>query len=218
MRVGLVFGGAAVRFGERVRRLVAQHPDALVVAADSGAAGALACGRVPDVVVGDLDSIDEETLAELRRLQVPVEPFPRDKDYTDGQLAAERALALGAERLILLGYLGGPRLDHALGNVFLLAALPPGTKLVDDQHELALLRGGESLTWAPESGELVSLLPAGVDAVGVTTAGLRWQLDNAQLLVGQTRGISNEPVLRTVTAQLDSGRLIVSRHFPVTTL
>ncbi len=63
-----------------------------MIAADDGASTALAFGFTPHLVIGDLDSIAEGTLDELRRRGVPIETYPRDKDATDGQLAIERAL------------------------------------------------------------------------------------------------------------------------------
>src|ERR1700674_2639024 len=85
-----------------------------VVAADGGAATALAFGMPPDVVVGDLDSIEAPVLADLKRRGVPVETHPRDKNATDGQLAIERALLVEPASLWLLGFLGVPRLDQGL--------------------------------------------------------------------------------------------------------
>src|SRR5690242_5078575 len=90
-----------------------------VVAADAGAATALAFGFTPDVLIGDFDSLEPDLLAQLRTLDVQVEEYPRDKDATDGQLAVERALAEQPEALYLVGFLGGPRLDQALANILL---------------------------------------------------------------------------------------------------
>src|SRR5450432_2020540 len=100
--------------GPRLTARLSELPRPYVVAADGGAATALAFGFQPDVVVGDLDSIDTRVLADLQRRGVPIETYPRDKDATDGQLAVERALVAQPTCLWLLGFLGGPRLDQAL--------------------------------------------------------------------------------------------------------
>jgi len=145
----VIFGGAAVEPVPRLRRRLARLRDPYVIAADAGATTALAFGYVPRLVIGDLDSIAAETLAELERRQVPIEVFPTDKDATDGQLAMERALELQPEELLLIGYLGGPRLDQALANVLLLSWLPTSTEQVPaSSNQLP-----ESTEWLPRSSD-----------------------------------------------------------------
>jgi thiamine pyrophosphokinase len=114
---------------------------------------------------------------------------------------------------VLVGFLGGPRLDHELANVLLLTRLPVPAVLVDGANECRALRSGEAWSWAAESGELVSLLPVSGEAQGVSTRGLRWALDGDSLALGDTRGVSNEPVADQVRVSLESGVLLVTRHF-----
>ena len=187
-----------------------------MVAADRGAVTALALGYAPDLVLGDMDSIDAGTLEELMRRHVLVEPYPRDKDVTDGQLAAERALAVEPDTMLLLGFLRGARLDHEVANVLMLTLLPPRTVLLEEGNECMLLRSGEKREWDAEPGELVSLVPLGSDAHGVVTHGLRWALEGGTLHLGHTRGISNEPIAPRVGVSLGTGTLLVMRHFPTT--
>ena len=210
----LVFGGAPVVGTPRLTARLAEWREAFVVAADAGAATALRLGFLPDVVVGDLDSIDTASLRELRQRGVPVESYPTDKDATDGQLAVERALATSPRELLLVGFLGGPRLDQELANVLLLTRLPTPGVLVDGSNECRLLRSGETWAWLAEPREVVSLLPLAGDAGGVRTHGLRWRLDGDTLHGGETRGVSNEPIQQHVSVGLDSGCLLVTRHFP----
>jgi len=184
------------------------------VAADGGAATALAFGFQPDVVVGDLDSISASVLAELRRRDIPIETHPRDKDATDGQLAIERALLVQPTGLWLLGFLGGPRLDQALASVFLLARLGTPAVLFDARNECRLLLAGTQHTWVPEPNELISLLALSADVAGVHTRGLRWPLNGDRLVFGDTRGVSNEPDAREASVSIEQGQLLVTRHFP----
>jgi thiamine pyrophosphokinase len=212
----LIFAAAPVSPAARLRARLAALHEPYVVAADGGAATALAFGYTPDVVVGDFDSIDESTLAELQRQGVPLETHPRDKEATDGQLAIERALEDGPRCLWLLGFLGGPRLDQAMGNVLLLAQFETPAVLLDERNEAVLVRPGQRQVWRPERGELISLVPLSGDVLGVRTEGLRWPLQGAQLLLGQTRGVSNEPVsvVDEVRVSIERGLLLVTRHFP----
>jgi thiamine pyrophosphokinase len=213
--VTVVFGGVPVAPTARLRRRLAEGRPHLVVAADSGAATALAFGLVPDIVVGDMDSLSPALIADLERRKVAIERHPRDKDATDGELAVEWALATRPDAAVLLvGFLGGPRLDQAAANLQLLAALPSGVTVLDELNEGRLVRSGEELTWVAEPDELVSLVSLAGDARGVTTEGLRWQLDNSTLPLGATRGVSNEPAGGGVRVRLREGILLVTRHFP----
>jgi thiamine pyrophosphokinase len=213
-RAAVVCAAAPVRPNERLKARLASVCEPYVVAADAGATIALALGLRPDVVIGDLDSIDAATLARLEADGVPFETFPRDKDATDGQLAIERALQIEPAQLILLGFLGGPRLDQALANVLLLVCINVPVSLLDEHNECVLLRPGEERAWRPESGEVVSLIPL-ERATGVTTRGLRWALKGECLELGDTRGISNEPLeTAELGVSIESGLLLVTRHFP----
>jgi thiamine pyrophosphokinase len=213
-RAALIFGGAPVFVTDRLTRRLAQLDRPFVVAADAGAETAMRLGFVPDVVLGDFDSIDAAALGDLRARGVRIEAYPTDKDATDGQLAIERALTAQADELVVVGFLGGPRLDQELANVLLLPTLPAATTLVDGSNECRLLRAGERWTWAAERDEVVSLLPLWADAEGVHTEGMRWRLRGDTLRAGSTRGVSNEPVQEQVAVSLGSGRLLVTRHFP----
>jgi thiamine pyrophosphokinase len=212
-RTALVFGGAPVLVTTRLVRRLAGLEKPFVVAADAGAETAVRLGLVPDVVVGDFDSLSGPALSELRSRQIAVERHPMDKDATDGQLAVERALAAAPDELLLVGFLGGPRLDQELANVLLLTSLPALAVLLDGANECRLARSGETWAWMPEPNEIVSLLPLGGDALGVRTYGLRWQLNGERLPLGSTRGVSNEPVAQTVEVSLAEGMLLVTRHF-----
>jgi thiamine pyrophosphokinase len=207
-------GGGAVLATPRLAARLAELRQPLVVAADVGAVTALRLGFPPSVVVGDFDSIDPAALADLQRQGVSVEAYPRDKDATDGQIAVERALASQVDELVLVGFLGGPRLDQELANVLLLTRVPVPAVLVDGANECRVLRGGQAWAWAAEPGELVSLLPLGSDVQGVSTEGLRWTLDHEALVGGDTRGVSNEPVADQVSVRCSAGLLLVTRYFP----
>ena len=211
----MVFAAAPLRPTSRLRARLAGVCRPFVVAADGGAATALAFGLHPDVVIGDLDSIDAATLHELELRNVALETFPRDKDATDGQLAVARALRARPRELLLLGFLGGPRLDQAVANVLLLVRIEAPATLLDEHNECTLLRPGEARTWRPEAGEIVSLLPVGQGAEGVRTRGLRWPLDGEALALGDTRAISNEPIdPAEARVSLERGLLLLTRHFP----
>jgi thiamine pyrophosphokinase len=213
-RVALVFAGAPVRSTPRLRARLSSLGQPYVVAGDGGAATSLALGFRPDLIVGDLDSLDEATRTDVQRRGVPIQRHSTDKDATDGQLALEAAVRIDPEQLVLVGFLGGLRLDQTIANVLLLAAARVSAVLLDEFNECRLLRGPDQATWSAEATELISLLPLGGDAEGVRTQGLRWPLRGDRLELGHTRGISNQPLQTKVSVAVEHGLLLVSRHFP----
>ncbi len=213
-RAAIVFAAAPVEPIARLRARLGELTHPFVVAADGGAATALAFAYQPDVVIGDLDSIDSGTLTELRRRGVAIDTFPRDKDATDGQLALDRALHIRPAQLLLLGFLGGPRLDQALANVVLLVTLQTPAVLLDERNECVLVRPGVEYSWRTEPSEIISVLPLNGDAQGVSSRGLRWPLTGETLRLGDTRSLSNEPVAKDAGVAIERGLVLVTRHFP----
>jgi thiamine pyrophosphokinase len=194
------------------------EPGARVVAADGGARHAAPLGLVIDRWVGDGDSLGEAGIAGLEAAGIPVERARPDKDESDTELAVFAARAMGATRLTVLGALGGPRVDHALANLGLLS-MPELedlglTLLAADARVRALRgpgtdRGSARLDLGGRVGDIVSLLPVGADAEGVTTHGLAYPLHDERLLAGRTRGLSNIRELPDATVALRRGQLLV---------
>jgi thiamine pyrophosphokinase len=190
----------------------------LVIAADGGARHASRLGITLDLWVGDGDSLGDEGISELAAAGVPIERSRADKDQTDLELAVDAALARGAHSLVIVGALGGERLDHALTNVALLARADlaaVSVVLLDGTARLSLVRAPDP-TGAPttvvlpgEPGTTVSLLPVGGDVTGVTTDGLVYPLDDEPLLLGSARGVSNVVALSGASVTVRHGFLLV---------
>jgi thiamine pyrophosphokinase len=181
---------------------------ALVVAADSGADHALAAGWPVDVLVGDLDSLQAGVVAALEAAGTEVRRFPVAKDATDLALALDAALGLGATAVTVVGGHGG-RLDHLLANVALLAAEEYAGVDLDARMgpaRLTVVRGRRRLAGRP--GELLTLLPVGGAARGVTTEGLLYPLRAATLRPGTTWGVSNQFAGGTAAVSVAGGVLV----------
>lgn len=184
----------------------------LTVAADAGAASLARMGVRPDVLVGDLDSIDPLLTDRLEADGTRVERHPVDKEASDTELAVEAAIRAGATEIVLLGASGGERLDHELANLLLLAdptLAGRNISAVRGASRVTALRGGGRHRLAGRRGDLVTLLAIGGDAFGVTTAGLRWPLDDATLVMGRSRGLSNEVVAAPASVRLVKGIVLV---------
>jgi thiamine pyrophosphokinase len=191
--------------------------DRFVIGADGGARHARPLGLPLDRWVGDGDSLGDAGIAALQAEGVPIDRAPFDKDQSDTELAVLAALDQGPEAITIVGALGGPRLDHALANLALLTLpelLGVDVRLVAADSRVRLLTGPRedgSPTEASldgRAGDLVTLLPVGGDARGVSTTGLAYALDRETLWVGRSRGLSNVRTSPVATVTLEAGRLL----------
>ncbi|MCY4114263.1 MAG: thiamine diphosphokinase [Chloroflexi bacterium] len=174
-----------------VRQVLARAQ--LVIAADGGAAHIEAAGGVCDMIVGDQDSVPAATLDRARAAGADIRNFPTAKDATDGELALREAASRGASSITIIGALGGPRVDHLLANVALLAhpSLRGADTVIEDTgYRIWLV--SRSSSWGGAAGDCVTLLAVGGDAHGVTTQGLRYVLRDGTLAHGSSLGVSNE--------------------------
>jgi thiamine pyrophosphokinase len=190
----------------------------LVIAADGGARHAGPLDVTLDLWVGDGDSLGDEGIADLAAAGVPIERSPADKDQTDLEIAVDAALARGAQALVIVGALGGERVDHALANVALLARADLAGRsvvLLDGRARLSLLRAPDpagapvTVVLGEEPGATVSLLPVGGDVAGVTTGGLVYPLEDEPLLLGSARGVSNVVARPGASVTVRRGLLLV---------
>jgi thiamine pyrophosphokinase len=166
------------------------HPEDWLIAADGGARHCLRRGLTPHVLIGDLDSLGASERSHLEQAGVELILHPVRKDHTDLELALQLARARGADEVLLLGAYGG-RWDHTLANFLLLASAADIPRLIlsDGCQRAIRIEGEMNLEGAP--GDVVSLLPLGGDAVGVTTQGLEYPLQDGILHLGSGLGVSN---------------------------
>lgn len=164
----------------------------LLVAVDGGAEALAKVGLEPALLVGDLDSISVRTRGALEAKGVELVLLPTAKDETDTEAALRLVADRGADDITVYGALGGPRLDHLVGNLLLLSSPWLATvrvRMVDDWHEAFLVKG--SSTFDGERGDTVSLLPLTPAVKDVWTEGLLYPLHGESLSQSTTRGVSN---------------------------
>jgi thiamine pyrophosphokinase len=188
-----------------------------VIAVDSGAVHARAWGWPIHLLIGDLDSLPAGETAALMTAKcaspgTPAITAPAAKDETDLELGLAQALAEGSRQIVICAALGGGRADHLLANVLLLARpelVGLDVTIAEGRQTLRMLRGGETMTLAGAPGDLLSLLPVGGDAAGITTAGLAYPLHDETLYLGRARGVSNVFEEPTARISLRGGLLMV---------
>ena len=181
----------------------------LVIGVDGGIAHCLAMQRVPDVILGDFDSIDANVLNDARLASCLRYSYPARKDVTDLELALQYLCDKSIGRVVLTGVSGG-RSDHHLFNWLLplQQCWPFAIELLDKSVHAHVVTHRAGLQLATFEGQTISLLPLPW-AAGVTTDGLDYPLQNASMSPGSTLGISNVATGRRITVSVTSGQLLV---------
>jgi len=184
----------------------------MVLAADGGADHARTLGVTPDAVIGDMDSFSDSGQAGSNGVKLV--SYPAEKDETDLELALLYAVEQGADRIVMIGVMGG-RMDMTIANVLLLTHAGLRTCRIEIWH-------GEQTGWVirppgedirGDVGDTLSLIPLAGNADGVTTRGLKHPLDNGKLCTGPARGISNLLEEPSVHVGLADG-LLLAVHTP----
>jgi len=204
--------------------LVLPGTDDYIIAADAGYAELISRGIIPDLVVGDFDSLGA----------VPDHPnivsSPAEKDDTDMMLAVKEGLSLGFDMFVIDGGLDG-RLDHTIANLQVLVYLSRngarGILLGRKMCVTAVTDGSISFHPGRQYPELelsgcdpiadteagmrgvVSVFSVGDAAMGVTLTGLKYPLDNATITCDYPIGVSNEFTGMPATISVNKGTLLV---------
>ncbi len=181
-----------------------------VVAADGGARRLGPYGRIPDLVVGDLDSLAPAEVTLLERAGTKIERHPTEKDAIDGELALLAALERNPLQVTVLGALGGSRADMVLANLLLLChpqlATTAAWALAADWAIWPVPTAGIEIGCQP--GQTLSLLPLDARVAGVELSGAQWELSDETLRRGTGRALSNVTTGQRVSISARQGRLL----------
>ncbi len=162
-----------------------------IVAVDGGGSVCLEAGVMPDVVVGDFDSLPADDLDRLELLGVSVIEFPAEKDASDLELAIAEVRDRGASSIVITAASAG-RLDHTLAVLAVLSsAVDLRPHLVEPQLDVWVLSpSGRSSIILSGAGATISLMPFGASAT-VSAGGCVWELAEAELDPSSSLGLSN---------------------------
>jgi thiamine pyrophosphokinase len=202
--------------GDAPHENVLEHlpTDAYVIAADSGYEHALAFGRTPHVLVGDMDSISSHHLADARARNIDIIEHPTLKDLTDTEIALQLAQSRKSLSVTIVSG-GGDRFDHVLAmmhSVAFHATLLP-TRAFISAASLHFFVGPSTQRLQTTTGTTMSLIPLGGD-VHLSSKGLQWNLHDETLHAFASRGVSNIAVSNEVCLELTHGIIaVVQPHY-----
>jgi thiamine pyrophosphokinase len=177
----------------------------LLVAADQGADRLVGAGFFPHVVLGDLDSIQLEHGAH----SITVHHLA-DQESSDCDKLLRFLEDQGHTEVTIIGF-EGDRLDHVLAGIgsFLQTSLKVRIVI---RHGLAHVQTRSNEVYRAYGGQTVSLLPI-LPSKGITTQGLTWELENADLSLGARVSLSNLAMGSEFQVHLAEGALLVVQEY-----
>lgn len=188
-----------------------KQPDSMI-AADSGMEFFYRTDIMPNRIIGDFDSVNVEILAYFeKKPEVVFTRLNPVKDDTDTEFAIRQAIELGAQEITVLGGTGS-RLDHVLGNISLLGiGLENGVQiqLVDAHNRIRMISQPLSIVKAEQFGSYVSLIPYAGEVKGLNLKGFKYPLENYDLKLYNSLGISNEIVDEVAEISFEKGVLLL---------
>jgi len=208
----IVSGGLAD--DELVRSTIRRFSDDTtgIISADSGLNVLYRIGVVPDVILGDFDSVDSDILDSFRTYsKAQFYQYPTRKNFTDTELATDVACNAGAKEIIILGGTGY-RMDHTLGVLFMLQKLEEKgvrTYVVDPKNVIRCLLPGRYDLHEYEFGKYLSLIPLTDTVTGVTLKGVSYETDGIDFVRTTTLGISNEITKEEAYLEFKYGTLLL---------
>ena len=174
--------------------------------------GLIACHQLsltPHLFIGDFDSCPKNLLTLYPHVEKKL--YPKDKDYSDLELALQIALERGFRKAVAFGALG-KRLDHSIYNLQLLLKFPLLTSLKNGYEEVFLIQRETVLSCIP--GQTLSLFSLFEPAEGVSTKGCKWELQNV-CLNHLFMSLSNEANSHKVHIQCQKGPLFCCLQNPL---
>lgn len=179
----------------------------MVICCDGAAQKLIGSGiRMPDYVVGDLDSLNSELLERLGERVIRIE----SQDSNDLTKAFDLALSLKSEKVVILGATG-LREDHTLGNISLLSRYSDHADVLMYTDYGRFIAISETTTIPSHKGQQVSLFSL-TPNVPITYKGLKWDIVERPLL-SWWEGTLNEALGDSFTIEFEGGRVLVYQAY-----
>ncbi len=192
---------------EIIKRYVSA--DSYIIACDGGLKHCKPLGIIPNVILGDFDSVSH-TLLEEYESKSEILRFSKDKDYTDGELGIRKAIEIGSsEVLILGGFSASGRVEHILANMFMLRILAEQnifSVMLSEKSEVYYLMDEIEVV---SDKKFVSIVPLSDEVEVLKSKGLKYDITNDKFTFGSSRSISNEILDNAFYISIKSGKALV---------
>ncbi|MDO4731138.1 MAG: thiamine diphosphokinase [Clostridia bacterium] len=202
----VIVGGSDINNYKMIKKYIKE--DDFFIFCDSGLNHMSEIGAKPSLIVGDFDSCDNPGL-DIETIVLPCE-----KDDTDTMFAVKEAVNRGFDDFLLIG-VSGKRLDHTLGNLYILLYLDnlkKKAKILDDYSEMEIV--SDSAVYINDSFSYFSLINISGLAEGINIENAKYNLDNAKINCEYQYGISNEVFPGKIAkVSVNKGKLLLIKDF-----
>ncbi len=187
-------------------------PDgAVVIAADGGLRHTEYLGIKPDIILGDFDSFDLETVKDDRIV------YPKEKDFTDMFIAVQHGYDMCIRKFIIYGGLGGKRIEHSIANLQLVehfTKLGCEVILQADGEKITAIHANDfkekaAISFSSNECGYISVFATGGDVLGLCIKGLKYELENKILKTDFPLGVSNEFCGKDAEISINSGTILI---------
>ena len=189
--------------------------DVVFIGADKGSVYLLNEGIIPDVAVGDFDSLSTKEFTSIEERVALVKIASVDKDETDTDLALTHSLDFDPQKIVIMGVTGG-RLDHfisVLNSVYRFQMDNPGIQFIirNKWNEMRLLTPGTTKIAINPQLPFVSLFAFQGTVEHITLTGMKYNVDNETIKIGSSRFTSNEVLDEQGSISFTSGICLLIR-------
>ena len=212
MKICIILNGE-IKDYKYIKSIICKNNYDYIICSDGGANHTYKMNIVPDYIIGDLDSIEDNVIKYYKSKNVKFNKFPTKKDETDTELSIWLANKLNAKKIDLIGALGG-RIDHTIANINLLYYIRNKNiipKMISEKEEVYIAIE-EEIIIDGNKGDTISIIPIKGDAKGITLTNLEYPLENGIMEFSRPLGISNIMTNSSCNIKVNEGSIIIIKN------
>ncbi len=173
----------------------------IIVGADRGAYHAIKHNIIPDISIGDFDSVNEEEFELIKNNSNKIIQLNKIKDTSDTHEAIK--LVLNYDNIEILGGIQGKRIEHLFANIIDLINYPN----ISMKDNYSLIETVNDNNYQVKEGYKFISLYAIDDSI-IDLNGFKYNLDNYNLKRNDPLCLSNE-IINNPKINLRKGKLLI---------
>ena len=175
----------------------------LIVAVDSGTEQAYKLFLKPDLIIGDLDSIDEKTIKRAEKDEVQILKYETNKNETDFELALKHVMDKEIKDITIIGGEYG-EIDHLFGVLTVLISFQEDQQISwIHKDQTVLIPNSKKI--AIGSNVEFSILPF-TNLKNLNISGAQWNLDNENIEFGKSVTLRNISIDNDIEVSVEDGK------------
>ena len=199
---------------EIIKKYYGFNSDDFTVAVDGGALNCINLKIMPDIIIGDMDSLTAAIISKLNAVKKELKFIncSHDKDESDTQLALDYLKNRDFKKILIIGALGN-RVDHSFANLILIAAEKYGDidiRILSENSEIFTVNSSCKIMGT--TGKKISIFSLTPHTYFEKTYGLKYKLKKEKLLFSPVRGLSNEFTKDYAKIDISEGKLLIIKE------